>query len=83
MSNSIDTLRDHLFATLAALQDKDNPMDIDRAKAVSDVAQVIINSAKVEVDHAKVTGTKTSAFLDKKPELPQGITGITTHRLQG
>jgi len=81
MSTSIETLRDHLFATLAALQDKANPMDIERAKAVSEVAQVIINTAKVEVEHAKVTGAKGSAFLDKPQELPKGITGSTVHRI--
>ena len=30
MKNKIDDLRNHLFATLEALQDKENPMDIDR-----------------------------------------------------
>ena len=48
--NKINDLRDHLFETLEALKDKDNPMDLDRAKVISDVAQTIINSAKVEVD---------------------------------
>jgi hypothetical protein len=83
MSNDIEALRTHLFETLAALKDKDNPMDIDRAKAVSEVAQVIINTAKVEVDFAKATGAKTSGFLEKKPELPPGITGIVQHRIKG
>ena len=49
MKNKIQDLRDHLFATLEALQDKDEPMDIDRARAVADVAKVIVDSAKVEV----------------------------------
>lgn len=54
MSHTINDLREHLFATLTGLRDKDNPMDIERAKAVSDVAQTIINSAKVEVEHMRV-----------------------------
>lgn len=83
MNNDIEALRSHLFDTLAALKDKNDPMDLERAKAVSDVAQVIINSAKVEVDYAKVTGSKGSGFLEKKPELPVGITGITQHRIKG
>lgn len=82
MSNNIDTLRDHLFATLAALRDPEKPMDIERAKAVSEVAQVIINSAKVEVDHAKVTGSKGSGFLDKPADLPPGINSVTVHKLR-
>lgn len=54
--NKIEDLRNHLFATLEALQDEDNPMDIERAKAIADVAQVIVSSAKVEVDYIRVTG---------------------------
>lgn len=56
MRNKIEDLRNHLFATLEALQDDENPMDLDRAKAIADVGQVIINSAKLEVDFIKVIG---------------------------
>jgi hypothetical protein len=64
MRNKIEHLRDHLFATLEALQDEDKPMDLDRAKTIADVAQTIINSAKVEVDYLKVTGeTHATDFL--------------------
>lgn len=66
MKNKIDDLRNHLFAALEALADEDDPMEIERAKAISDVAQTIINSAKVEVDFLKVTGSEsTSALLGK------------------
>lgn len=82
MSNDIDALREHLFATIAGLSDKTAPMDIDRAKAISEIAQTIINSAKVEVDFIRATGAKESAFLSKKPELPQGITGTLVHRIR-
>lgn len=82
-------LRETLFATLDALRDKTNPMDIDRAKAISDVAQTIINVAKVEVDYLKLNGGGDSEFIggvenDKPPKgLPNGIVGITRHRLEG
>lgn len=56
MRNGIVDLRNHLFATLEALQDQDQPMPVDRAKAIADVAQVLVNSAKVEVDLLRVTG---------------------------
>lgn len=56
MKNKIEDLRNHLFETLEALKDKEAPMDIDRAKAISDVAQTIINSAKVEIDFIRQTG---------------------------
>lgn len=83
MANNIETLRDHLFKTLEALGDKEKSMEIDRAKAISDVAQTIINSAKVEVDFAKATGNKTgSVFLEKPSQLPPGITGVHQHRIK-
>jgi hypothetical protein len=57
MKNKSEDLRNHLFATLEALQDPDKPMDLERAKMIADVAQVIVNSAKVEVEFARATGT--------------------------
>lgn len=48
--NTIADLRDHLFETLEMLKDPDKPMDIERARAVADVSQAIINTAKVEID---------------------------------
>ena len=72
MKNSIDDLRNHLFETLEALRDPDDPMDIKRAKTVSDVAQTVINSAKVELEFIELTGAEASGFIDakKRPELP-------------
>ena len=62
--STINDLRDHLFATLTALRDKENPMDIARAKAVAEVAQTVINTAKVEVEAMKVSGaTRSTGFL--------------------
>lgn len=49
-------LRNHLFAALEALADKDNPLEIERAKAIAQVAGVVIESAKVEVKYLEVTG---------------------------
>lgn len=46
MKNKIEDLRNHLFETLEALKDKDHPMDLDRARVISGVAQTIINSSK-------------------------------------
>ena len=68
MSNTIEDLRTHLFETLAALRDKANPMDIERAKAVADVSKVIVDSAKVECEHMKLTGSDGSGFIPKQIE---------------
>lgn len=60
--NKINDLRDHLFEVLEKL--KDGEMDIPTAKAMADIGQVIINSAKLEVDFIKATGsTKDSGFI--------------------
>ena len=65
--NDVNTLRALLFDTINQLNDKDNPMDLGRAKAISEVAQVIIKSAKVEVDHAKITGgIPSTGFLPER-----------------
>lgn len=50
----ISDVRDALFKVLDGLADKDNPMDIERARAINETAQTIINTAKVEVDFLKV-----------------------------
>jgi hypothetical protein len=66
--SDINTLRSALFETLAALKDKDKPMDLDRARAICDVSQTIINSAKVEVDFVKATGCNVdSGFINALP----------------
>lgn len=70
MSKTISDLRDHLFAALEGLSDKKHPMDIDRAVAIADVAQVVINSAKVEVDFMRVAGGKGSGFIPDALALP-------------
>lgn len=64
MKNKIEDLRNHLFATLEALQDEEKPMELDRAKAVADVARAVIESAKVEVDFLRVTGGDGTGFMD-------------------
>lgn len=62
--NKISDLRNHLFAALEGLADTEKPMDLERAKTISDVAQTIINSAKVEVDLLKVLGEGRSEFFE-------------------
>lgn len=73
MKNRIEDLRNHLFATLEALRDDEKPMEIDRAKAIAEVAQVIVDSAKAENDFIKLTGSTGSGFIDKA--LPSSATG--------
>lgn len=81
-NETIETLRDHLFATLAALRDKENPMDVDRAKAIADVAGRVIETAKVEVQYMDVTGATGSGFIPDGRKLP-GQQGEKPRAIEG
>jgi hypothetical protein len=62
MSKTIDDLRAVLFDTLAAA--KDGSLDIERIRAINDVAQTLVNTAKAEIDYLKVTGSAGSQFMN-------------------
>lgn len=69
--NKIDDLRNHLFAALEALRDEDQPMDVARAKAIADVARVIVDSAKVEVEFLGVSASaRGTGFLPEEAAEP-------------
>jgi hypothetical protein len=51
MAKTIQDLRETLFDTIE--QVKAGKMDIDKAKAITSIAQVVVNSAKAEVDFLK------------------------------
>jgi len=78
---NIDDLRELLFSAIEGV--KAGTLDVERAKMIGDLSQVMVNSAKVEVEYAKSTGQKGSGFLEKTEDLPAGITGIRQHRLMG
>lgn len=91
-ANDVEALRGHLFATIEALRDKDNPMPVDRARAISEVARTVIESARVEVDAARLNKRlPSSRFLGEArqlpapapgtPPVPNGISSITRHHL--
>jgi len=75
---------------LQALRDRENPMEPDRARAVAQVASVLVDSARVEVDYIKVTGAPRSDFLESSASETLLIEPsannpfpVTRHRLQG
>lgn len=69
MSNDINELRGVLFDTLRDLRNKETSVDIERVGAINDIAQTIIQSAKVEVDHMRVTGTTSSSGFLPTPAM--------------
>ena len=79
MSNPhINEVRQSLLDTLKDLRSKDQPMDIERAKAVATVASVLVDTARVENDYLKITGQDSSNFMDK-PDGVQQIDGPSAH----
>jgi hypothetical protein len=64
----IDQVRQSLLDTLADLRNKEQPMDIERAKAVATVASVLVDTAKVENEYLKLTGQDRSNFLETLPD---------------
>ncbi|PWG61730.1 hypothetical protein [Sediminicurvatus halobius] len=73
MKNRIDDLRDHLFESLERLKEADGEsleQELTRAKAISETAGKLIDSAKVEVQYLEVTGQiEGSRFLKGAPAL--------------
>ena len=68
---TIETLRCHLFDTLEDLRDKQNPMDIDRAKVIKEVAKEIISTAQVDLKYIELTGYGNGKFIDGPARLEQ------------
>ena len=96
MSNPhIDQVRQSLMDTLADLRNKSAPMEVDRARAIAEVATVLVNTARVENEYLKITGQDRSTFLETPPDNVLGIPhidgpaahnpfpNVVRHRLQG
>ena len=94
-SPHIEQVRKSLLDTLADLRNREQPMDIERAKAVATVASVLVDTARVENEYLKITGQDRSTFLETPDDDMRGIPQISgpaahnpfpsvvRHRLQG
>ena len=61
--STIPDMREPLMKPLADLRDREKPMDVERARAVAQVASVLVDSAKVEVDYIKATGASGDSLF--------------------
>ena len=65
MPKTMNDLREVLFDTLADLRNKDKPMEIERAAAISQIAGNLIESAKVECKYVDLVGGQAaSGFIE-------------------
>lgn len=84
MSN-IDTLRQHLFDTIAAV--REGQMELDKARVINELCKSLNETGRVEVDFIQATGGEDSAFLkssetpagEQPPRLTSGVQSITRH----
>lgn len=74
MSHNIEDLRNRLFAALDGLADQKHPLAIERARAIADVARVIVDSAKAEIQLLHATGAKhtSTGFIPLALPVPVG-----------
>jgi hypothetical protein len=70
MSIHITTVRQHLLDTLADLRRADKPMEVARARAVAEVAGVLVDTARVEIDYLRATQGSRAGFLEAVSALP-------------
>ncbi len=61
MTYNINDLRTDMAATIKALREGDEKMTVEKAKAIAELGQTVINSAKVEHDMLRAVGTRMMA----------------------
>jgi hypothetical protein len=71
MRNMVD-LRERVFDTIDRLLDEKNPLDIDRANAVSNAAQAIVASCRVECAYLELVGGTGTGFIPDEDDGPDG-----------
>src|SRR5690349_6861893 len=83
--NKITDLRDHLIAQLERLSDEEIPQEklefeIQRAHAMQGIANVIVNSAKAEMQFMKMTGGDNGTGFIPTADNPKGLDETNTHK---
>lgn len=61
---TVTELQEFLFETLKGI--REGTVNTDKAKAITSVANVMVSSAKVEVDFANAVGNVDSKFLKRQ-----------------
>lgn len=74
MQQNIQDLRSKLFKVMDDLQA--GTIDVPKAKALNETAQVLVNTAKVEISFMRLNGSLGSGFIPvtkgKNPQLKEG-----------
>lgn len=69
MKNKMEDLRNHLFAAIEGLLDEEANFDIAKADAIAKIGQVLVNSAKIEVEFLDKIGGQGTGFISDHKKL--------------
>lgn len=69
--NKIGDLRNLMMETIERLLDPEDSMDAKKAVAISQLGSVIVNSAKIELQAAKILGNQNPTFFNTDGEPKQ------------
>lgn len=69
MSKNITDLRAILFESIDGV--RTGKLDIDKAKTINELSRTLVDTARAEIDHVKITNSTGSAFLSGAPDRPQ------------
>ena len=69
MKNKITDLRNHLFETIEDLRDPHKPMEVQRARAIYETAQTIIETGKLELQFIDLVGAGENSQFFEQPKL--------------
>ncbi len=61
--NKIEDLRNLLMEAMERLMDDEKPLDVEHARAVADVAKVVLESARVEIAFMRDIGGIGTGFV--------------------
>lgn len=81
MSHTVNDLRAALFAQMDCLRNpkRDISEEVSKARAMADISRVILESAKLEIEHARLIGGSTVEFLGGgEPATKRLSTGTVT-----
>ena len=74
MSKTVSDLRAILFDAIEGV--KEGNLDLDKARTINELSRTIVDTARAENDHAKITGGQGGEFLETSHKLLPGQSGI-------
>ena len=78
--NDITALRASLFDAIRAV--RSGAITTQQGKTIGDLAQVVVNSARVEVDYLQINNGGESTFIDSAAGDANLPPGVTRHRIK-